>query len=148
MVRAGALSVDGGCFGFEIFAQAAVARSAAIRGARPSGINRISKTYRLEPARETAFHHPNTIQCDRGHRPSTHDAKCLTSLKVISLPAVNVNVTYKRWGALGMSTFASRRYSRATKPFWKDDAFWIVLMPTSLVAVVFLLGMIAKALGG
>ena len=46
-----------------------------------------------------------------------------------------------------MSTFASRKYSRATKPFWKDDAFWIVLMPTSLVAVVFLLGMIAKALG-
>ncbi len=46
-----------------------------------------------------------------------------------------------------MSTFAGRKYARAIKPFWKDDAFWIVLLPTSLVAVVFLLGMIAKALG-
>jgi hypothetical protein len=46
-----------------------------------------------------------------------------------------------------MSTFAGRKYARATKPFWKDDAFWIVLLPTSLVAAVFLLGMFAKALG-
>ena len=46
-----------------------------------------------------------------------------------------------------MSTFASRKHARATKPIWKNDAFWIVLMPTSLVAVVFLLGMITNALG-
>jgi hypothetical protein len=147
MVPAGALVANGSGVGFESFAQAAVATSAAIRGARPSAINRISAVIKQRPARETTFHHPNAHQCDRRHRPSPHDAKCLTSLKVISLAAVNVNVTYKRWGALGMSTFASRKYSRATKPFWKDDAFWIVLMPTSLVAVVFLLGMIAKALG-
>lgn len=46
-----------------------------------------------------------------------------------------------------MSTFASRRYSRSSKPFWKQDAFWIVLMPTSLVAGVFFIGMITSALG-
>lgn len=46
-----------------------------------------------------------------------------------------------------MSTLTGRKYSRAIKPFWKNDAFWIVLMPTSLVAVVFLLGMITEALG-
>ena len=46
-----------------------------------------------------------------------------------------------------MSTFVSRKYARAIKPFWKNDAFWIVLMPTSLVAIVFLLGMVTKALG-
>ena len=46
-----------------------------------------------------------------------------------------------------MSTYASRKLFRAAKPFWKSDAFWIVLLPTSLVAAVFLLGMITKALG-
>jgi hypothetical protein len=46
-----------------------------------------------------------------------------------------------------MSTFAGRKHARANKPFWKDDAFWIVLLPTSLVALVFLFGMFAKALG-
>lgn len=46
-----------------------------------------------------------------------------------------------------MSTYASRKYSRAIKPFWKNDAFWIVLMPTSLVAMVFMLGMVTEALG-
>jgi hypothetical protein len=33
------------------------------------------------------------------------------------------------------------------KPFWKTNAFWFVGMPTSLVAVVFLLALIAQALG-
>lgn len=37
--------------------------------------------------------------------------------------------------------------ARAMKPFWETNAFWFVVMPTSLVAVVFLLGMIANALG-
>ncbi|MGB3427252.1 MAG: hypothetical protein WBA53_03665 [Burkholderiaceae bacterium] len=46
-----------------------------------------------------------------------------------------------------MSAYASRKHSRALKPFWKNDAFWIVMVPTSLVAVVFLLGMISNALG-
>ena len=34
-----------------------------------------------------------------------------------------------------------------TRAFWKDDAFWFVALPTSLVAVVFLLAMLARALG-
>ena len=46
-----------------------------------------------------------------------------------------------------MSTFASRKHPRTVKPFWKSDAFWIVVLPTSLVAVVFVLAMVAKALG-
>ena len=47
-----------------------------------------------------------------------------------------------------MSTFAgSRRRPRAMKPFWETNAFWFVGMPTSLVGLVFLLGMIAEALG-
>ena len=47
-----------------------------------------------------------------------------------------------------MSTFASTGKRAPTiKPFWKNNAFWFVVMPTSLVAVVFLLGMITKALG-
>ena len=47
-----------------------------------------------------------------------------------------------------MSTYAgNRRRTRAEKPFWETNAFWFVGMPTSLVAVVFLLGMIAEALG-
>ncbi len=40
-----------------------------------------------------------------------------------------------------MSTFAGK------KAFWKNNEFWMVVMPTSLVGFVFLLGMIAKALG-
>ena len=47
-----------------------------------------------------------------------------------------------------MSTLAgSGRRTRAMKPFWETNAFWFVGMPTSLVALVFLLGMIAQALG-
>jgi hypothetical protein len=47
-----------------------------------------------------------------------------------------------------MSTFAvGGRRLRGTGPFWKSDAFWFVGMPTSLVALVFLLGMIAEAGG-
>jgi hypothetical protein len=34
-----------------------------------------------------------------------------------------------------------------SRPFWKKDAFWFVGMPTMLVAVAFLLALIAKALG-
>jgi hypothetical protein len=46
-----------------------------------------------------------------------------------------------------MSTFAgSGRRARATRPFWETNAFWFVGMPTSLVALVFLLAMIAQAL--
>jgi len=33
------------------------------------------------------------------------------------------------------------------RAFWKNNAFWIVGMPTILVAVVFLMAMIARALG-
>lgn len=47
-----------------------------------------------------------------------------------------------------MSTFAdSGRRTRAMKRFWETNAFWFVGMPTSLVALVFLLGMIAQAFG-
>ena len=47
-----------------------------------------------------------------------------------------------------MSTFAgSSGRTRATKPFWETNAFWFVAMPTSLVALVFLLGMIVQAFG-
>ena len=47
-----------------------------------------------------------------------------------------------------MSTFAgSRRRTPAMKPFWETNAFWFVGMPTSLVALVVLLAMIAQALG-
>jgi len=45
-----------------------------------------------------------------------------------------------------MSTFASRlKRAPAGKAFWKNNAFWIVVMPTSLVALVFILAMIAQA---
>ena len=37
--------------------------------------------------------------------------------------------------------------ARAIRPFWRNNAFWIVVLPTGLVAAVFLLGMITKALG-
>jgi hypothetical protein len=40
-----------------------------------------------------------------------------------------------------MSAFAGE------KAFWKNNAFWVVVMPTSLVAFVFLMGMISAALG-
>jgi hypothetical protein len=40
-----------------------------------------------------------------------------------------------------MKAFAGER------AFWKNNAFWVVVMPTSLVALVFLLAMIAKAYG-
>jgi hypothetical protein len=33
------------------------------------------------------------------------------------------------------------------KAFWKNNAFWIVVMPTVLVGFVFLVAFIAKALG-
>ncbi len=33
------------------------------------------------------------------------------------------------------------------KAFWRNDAFWFVGMPTILVAVVFLLGVITRVLG-
>ena len=47
-----------------------------------------------------------------------------------------------------MGTFAGNgRRKRAMKPFWETNAFWFVGLPTSLIAVVFLLGMIAQALG-
>jgi len=45
-----------------------------------------------------------------------------------------------------MSTFASRlKHAPAGKAFWKNNAFWIVVMPTTLVALVFILGMITQA---
>jgi hypothetical protein len=34
-----------------------------------------------------------------------------------------------------------------TKPFWKTDAFWLVVMPTALVAIPMCFALIAKALG-
>ncbi len=33
------------------------------------------------------------------------------------------------------------------KAFWKNNAFWIVGMPTFLIGLVFLVAFIAKALG-
>ena len=45
-----------------------------------------------------------------------------------------------------MSTFASRlKRAPEGKAFWKNNAFWIVVMPTTLVALVFILGMITQA---
>lgn len=47
-----------------------------------------------------------------------------------------------------MSTLAgSGRRARARKPFWQTNAFWFVGMPTTLVGLVFMLGIIAQALG-
>ena len=40
-----------------------------------------------------------------------------------------------------MTAFAAR------KAFWKNNAFWLVVMPTSLVGLVFLIEMIARAAG-
>jgi hypothetical protein len=40
-----------------------------------------------------------------------------------------------------MRTFAGER------AFWKNNAFWVVVMPTTLVAVVFVLAIVANALG-
>ena len=33
------------------------------------------------------------------------------------------------------------------KPFWRNNAFWIVFLPTFLVAFVFVLALIFKAIG-
>jgi flagellar biosynthesis/type III secretory pathway M-ring protein FliF/YscJ len=33
------------------------------------------------------------------------------------------------------------------KAFWKNNAFWIVVMPTVLVGFVFLVAFVAKAVG-
>lgn len=33
------------------------------------------------------------------------------------------------------------------KAFWRNNAFWMVVMPTTLVAIVFVVAMVAKALG-
>lgn len=33
------------------------------------------------------------------------------------------------------------------KRFWRNNAFWIVVMPTALVAVTFVVAMLAKAVG-
>ena len=41
----------------------------------------------------------------------------------------------------------SAKRARAGKAFWRNNAFWFVVMPTSLVALVFVLGMITKAMG-
>jgi hypothetical protein len=47
-----------------------------------------------------------------------------------------------------MSTSASSgKRAPARRAFWRNNAFWIVVMPTSLVALVFVLGMITKAAG-
>jgi len=45
-----------------------------------------------------------------------------------------------------MTTSTGKR-AHAIKPVWKTDAFWFVGLPTSLVAFVFVLAMIAQALG-
>ena len=42
---------------------------------------------------------------------------------------------------------SSGKSARAGKAFWRNNAFWFVVMPTSLVALVFVLGMITKAIG-
>ena len=42
---------------------------------------------------------------------------------------------------------SSGKSARAGKAFWRNNAFWFVVMPTSLVALVFVLGMITKAMG-
>lgn len=47
-----------------------------------------------------------------------------------------------------MSTSASSgRRAPVGKAFWRNNAFWFVVLPTSLVALVFVLGMITKAVG-
>jgi hypothetical protein len=46
-----------------------------------------------------------------------------------------------------MSIARGGRRVPASRAFWKNNAFWIVVMPTSLVAFVFVLGMITKAAG-
>jgi hypothetical protein len=48
-----------------------------------------------------------------------------------------------------MSTSASRgKRAPGTRAFWRNNAFWVVVMPTSLVALVFILAMITQAVGG
>jgi|GEM_PF-1801835 hypothetical protein len=47
-----------------------------------------------------------------------------------------------------MSTFeGSGKGAPAKRAFWRNNAFWIVVMPTSLVALVFILAFIANAVG-
>jgi hypothetical protein len=47
-----------------------------------------------------------------------------------------------------MSTFAgSGKRAPGNKAFWKNNAFWMVVLPTSLVALVFILAFIANAVG-
>ncbi len=40
-----------------------------------------------------------------------------------------------------MNAFAGER------AFWRNNAFWVVVMPTGLVGLVFLMAMIANAAG-
>ena len=47
---------------------------------------------------------------------------------------------------MGTSVVGGNR-ARAAKPFWEKNAFWFVALPTSLVAFVFLLGMVSEAFG-
>lgn len=47
-----------------------------------------------------------------------------------------------------MSTLERRaKRASAKKAFWRNNAFWIVVMPTSLVALVFIMAMITNAVG-
>lgn len=47
-----------------------------------------------------------------------------------------------------MSTFeGSGKGAPAKRAFWRNNAFWIVVMPTSLVALVFVLAFIANVVG-
>jgi hypothetical protein len=47
-----------------------------------------------------------------------------------------------------MNAFAGIGYrARSKKPFWKHNGFWFVVLPTGLVGIVFVVGMIATALG-
>jgi hypothetical protein len=69
--------------------------------------------------------------------------------KLVDVVFSSVPITRQESGeALGMSTSASSGKRAPTgKAFWRNNAFWFVVMPTSLVALVFVLGMITKAIG-
>jgi len=69
--------------------------------------------------------------------------------KLIGVVFSSVPIARQESGeALGMSKSASSgKSARAGKAFWRNNAFWFVVMPTSLVALVFVLGMITKAMG-
>jgi hypothetical protein len=46
-----------------------------------------------------------------------------------------------------MSSFAGiGKRAPASTRFWRNNAFWLVVLPTTLVAVPFVLAMIARAL--